>query len=228
MVDSLQPATAVRAVGCGCFIDGSPQQQQLLVAVGDVVQLWQAAPGLTSLEISQTFHLFEAVEQLVVVPAGLHLWGSNSPDAVLVFTADQHCSLFRLKEGQQPGLHVLKAECSLQLVVDTALGESYQPKRVSGICTSHVTAACPVNVPASSTAQQACGVLVVSAFMGVLHVVRLSAGPAKPSIHVRTVQLADTPLSSLLPGAHAHKAKSSWHVCACMCQPVHAIPKSLA
>ena len=201
LVDAFQPATAVGAVGAGCFISGSPERQ-LLAAVGDAVQLWQAAPGFSTLQITQTFHLFEAIEQLVLVPADLHLWGSSSPDAVLVFTADQRCSLFRLQEGRQLGLYTLTEECSLGLFVPTARGESCQPKRVSGICTSNVNV--NVNVTAvgsTSTAQQpSSGVLVVSVFMGVLHVLTLTAGPAKPSIHAVTVEVADTPLSSLLPG----------------------------
>lgn len=183
-VEVIEPSTAVYSVVRGCFVHPQAERRdtvatglhQLLISYGDFLQLWSNVDG--SLEIQQTFYLFEHVEHMDLVPSSLALFGPNSTDAVLFFTFDGRCAIFKLElhayRDQLPagttapstaGPYVLTEVACLNLPIPK-LRDGLLPKRLGGVCSSGVA---PVSklTTLSTTAR---GVLVAAINMGMLHI----------------------------------------------------------
>ncbi|GLC65168.1 hypothetical protein PLESTF_000259500 [Pleodorina starrii] len=190
-VEEVEPSTAVYNAVRGCFVRSTAEREgtdglashQLLVNCGDYLQLWEPVDG--SLALQQAFYLFERVEHMDLVPASLGLFGPDSTDAVLLFTFDGRCALFKLElqahRDQQlpagsactaasstPGPFVLTEVACLVLPVP-ALRDGLMPKRLGGVCSSGVAPVAKVMAMRSS----ARGVAVAAIHTGMLHVLTL-------------------------------------------------------
>lgn len=219
LVDVVQPATAVGSAVSGRFLlaasSAHEQHVQLLVATGDVLQLWVPSEEQATLQPQHTYQLSEAVEHLALVPDGLHLFGTgtgSNPAAVLVFTADLRVALLRFSPDWEPHramrpLLTEAAGAALQLPPSCDGDEPFQPKRVTTVCCSNVA------VVEGPHGRQPRGCLLASVFTGLLHIVTISCGDNSssssssasrgnaPTLRVDVVDLCDTPLSSLPQGA---------------------------
>ncbi|GFR44424.1 hypothetical protein Agub_g5663, partial [Astrephomene gubernaculifera] len=217
LVEQLQASTAVQRALAGCFIrpslDGHSGPKQLIVNCGDHLQLWEVVDG--SVELQQNFHLFERVEHIDLVPSSLQLFGPDSTDALLVFTFDGRCTLFRLLSQPQPqqyqqrkptAIHAVNRPRDLVLTEAACLAlplpnlrAALLPKRLEGVCSSGVA---PVarRIAAATGAR---GVVVAAIHMDLLHVITLHAAPAEgehPLLLCTAVPIADTPLYGMPPG----------------------------
>ncbi|KAG2501513.1 hypothetical protein HYH03_000020 [Edaphochlamys debaryana] len=192
LLEELQPATAALNVVAGSFTKdaggrdrhGETQNaKQLLVNCGDYLQLREPVDG--TLEVTQSFHLFERVEHIVAVPASLELWGPASTDSVLLFTVDGRCALFRLQprggltSASSPSplpapRHILTEAACLTLPMPP-LRESLLPKRLQGVTSTAVARLGPGLAISRAGAR---GILVAAAHMGALHVITLHPAPS--------------------------------------------------
>ncbi|GFR44421.1 hypothetical protein Agub_g5625 [Astrephomene gubernaculifera] len=219
LVEQLQASTAVQHALAGCFLqpglDGHSGPKQLIVNCGDYLQLWEIVDG--SVEFQQNFHLFERVEHIDLVPSSLQLFGPDSTDALLVFTFDGRCALFRLLPQPQPqqyqqrkptAIHAVNGRRDLVLTEAACLAlplpnlrAALLPKRLEGVCSSGIA---PVarRIAAATGAR---GVVVAAIHMDLLHVITLHAAPSEgehPLLLCTAVPIADTPLYGMPPGLH--------------------------